>query len=541
MKRKLSMLLCAVMVLGTLVGCGGEKTKETETQILETEVQSADVNASKIDDVIAENGGLEERAQLSLVQTENASITGTTGTRMDGVSYVMIYNPLIYSEDDGNGFEERKAQSTGDMSSQIMVGMNKSGGLDPDIEIPTVKSQAENDANVDTTGVNRDGIRAGAFDPSYNVNDQHDFYHSDLTMTNTLMSTFTCVYSGSNCYIWALNGSMTADQAQQMGAEFDANIYNQIIAEFGPARFTENGGKINLLFYPMQEGLGGYFTMADIFSSAECPADYSAQYGFNVDHAIIHINSDYVITNPDYAKSTMAHELQHLICASDCFNYAETPWMETWLNEAMSAHAEELIYPGTKEAGYYNQFMYLSHNFRTGQSLYNFDTTFDEYIGAYGAVYLFGQYLKQFSGPDVFTKVHDYWRYSYRADVTAADAVSMALSDEAFETICDKYTYSPRIYNELLTNAFELTLSKITLDFYIETLKPDLSNLYGMEDQMRGAMLYTEVSPVEIEGGGRILVATQNGSYQIPADADPCLVYIGLDANFNVVSMFSVE
>ena len=58
---------------------------------------------------------------------------------------------------------------------------------------------------------------------------------------------------------------------------------------------------------------------------------------------------------------------------------------------------------------------------------------------------------------------------------------------------------------------------------------------------MRGAMLYTEVSPVEIEGGGRILVATQNGSYQIPADADPCLVYVGLDANFNVVSMFSVE
>ena len=538
MKRKLSMLLCAVMVLGTLVGCGGEKTKETQ----ETTAQSVDVNASKIEDVVGENGMLADRSELSLVQTQNPSITSTSGTHMDGVSYVMIYNPFIYKEDDGTGFERMASQSTGDMSSQIIVGMNKAGSLDPEIEIPTVKSQAENDANVDTSGVNRDGIRAGALDPSYNVNDQHDFYHSDITMTNTLMSTFNCVYSGSYCYIWSLNGSVNTDQAQQMGAEFDSRIYNQLTAEFGPARFTENGGKVNLLFYPMQEGLGGYFTMADIFSSAECPADYAAEYGFNLDHAIIHINSDYVVTNPDYAKSTMAHEFQHLICASDCFTYAETPWMETWLNEAMSAYAEEIIYPGIKEAGYYNQFMYLSNNFRTGQSLYNFDTSFDEYIGAYGAVYLFGQYLEQFSGPDVFSKVHNYWRGAYRADITAADALAMALSDEAFSTICDKYTYSPRIYTELLFGgSFDLTLSKLTLDFYIETLKPDLSNLYGMEDQMRSAMLYTEVAPVEIEGGGRILVATQNGSYQIPADADPCLVYIGLNSNFEVVSMFSVE
>ena len=77
----------------------------------------------------------------------------------------------------------------------------------------------------------------------------------------------------------------------------------------------------------------------------------------------------------------------------------------------------------------------------------------------------------------------------------------------------------------------------MALDFYIETLKPDLSNLHGMENQMRASMLYTEMNPVEIEGGGRILVATQNGSYEIPKDADPYLVYVALDADFNVVSI----
>lgn len=541
MKRKLSMLLCAAMVLGTLVGCGST-TKTEETQI-ETKKEQVSASAEgKLEGLIGENGEITDRAVYTREIGENTmastSITGTSGTSLNNVSYVMIYNPFIYDEGDGSAMPVSASMNTGDMSSQIIVGMNKAGGLEPDIEIPTVRSQAENDANVDTSGVNREGIRAGGMDPAYNVNDQKDFYHTDETMNNKLLSRFQCLYSGSYCYIWGLNGSITADQAQMMGAEFDANIYNSVTSTFGTARFTENGGKINLLFYPMQEGLGGYFTTADIFSSAEVPESYIAQYGFNVDHAIIHINSAYVTADVNYAKSTMAHEFQHLICASDCFNFAETPWMATWLNEAMSAYAEELVYPGIKEAGYYNQFMYLSNNFRTGQSLYNFDTTFDDYIGAYGAVYLFSQYLEQFSGPDVFSKVHSWWRNSYRADATEASALAMALSDQAFQTIIEKYYYSSAINNTLLSQGdFDLVLSYLTLDFHIECLKPALSNLYGLEDQMHAAMIYSEISPVDIEGGGRIIVATQNGNYQIPADADPNLVYIGLDANFNPVSM----
>lgn len=49
-------------------------------------------------------------------------------------------------------------------------------------------------------------------------------------------------------------------------------------------------------------------------------------------------------------------------------------------------------------------------------------------------------------------------------------------------------------------------------------------------------MLYSNAVPADIEGGGRIVVATQNGSYTVPSDADQGLVYIGLDQNFNVVT-----
>ena len=539
MKRKLSMLLCAVMVLGTLVGCGGEKTSENKAT--ETTQQVVENNAVKPEDLIGENGEITDRAAYEKIEVTNPVLKSYTGSRMDNVSYVMIYNPYIYDEGDGTAAPVSEGRSTGNMSSQIVVGMNKAGGLDPDIEIPTVRSQAENDANVDTSVVNRDGIKAGGMDPIYNVNEKHDFYHSDENLTATYLSTFDCVYSGTYCYIWGLNGSISYAEAQTMANEFDYNIYNKLVNNFGTARFTENGGKINLLFYPMMEGLGGYFTMADIFSSAEVPADYITQYGFNVDHAIVHINSFYLTADPMYAASTMAHEFQHLICASDCFTYAETPWMATWLNESMSAYAEEMVYPGIKEAGYYNQFMYLSNNYRTGQSLYNFDTTNDEYIGAYGAVYLFAKYIEQLDGPEVFNRVHGYWRYNFRSNILESDAVIGALSDAAFKEINDKYMYSPKIYHDLLDMNLNLSLSKLTLDFYIETLKPDLANLYGLENQMRAAMLYTEMAPVEIEGGGRILVATQNGSYEIPSDADVGLVYIGLDENFNVVSMYGVE
>ena len=109
-----------------------------------------------------------------------------------------------------------------------------------------------------------------------------------------------------------------------------------------------------------------------------------------------------------FVKSTLAHELQHLICATDAFNYMDSPFMRTWLNEAMSAYAEEMVYPGIKESGGYNEVYYLSNNFRTGQSLYNFDTTFDEYIGAYGAVYLYSQYLREQIGENFFKDIHDF-------------------------------------------------------------------------------------------------------------------------------------
>lgn len=518
MKRKIAVLLCAAMVLGSLTACG---SNQAETEMDVSKNASAEMELSE--------GVGDYEGELS----------DASGS-LDGVSYVMIYNPYIYNESDENGTPSPAVLNTGDFSSQIVMGMNRAGDLGSDIEVPVNISQAEINKDVDTSGANREGVRAGAMDPEYSLYDTHEFFHSAPEMISTVKDTFECLYVGEYCYIWSLDGSISEADAAVMGQEFDTNIYLKDVEAFGTARFTDNGGKVNLLFYPLKEGIGGFFTLADIFSSAEVNETLAEAYKFNTDHAIVHINSRYVTENPGYAKSTMTHEFQHLICASDCFNYSETPVMKTWLNEAMSAYAEEMVYPGIKEEGYYNQFFYLSDNFRKGQSLYNFDTTFDEYIGAYGVVYLFSQYLSEIAGDDVFSNVHSYWRNSYSATVTEAEALANSVPADVYADIDSKYTYSDAIAQGFATEDEEW-ISKLTLDFYIETLSVELANLHEYEDQVHALMLYGEINPLDIEGGGRIVVATQNGSYEIPADADPNLVYIGLDENFEPISMFSAQ
>jgi hypothetical protein len=53
---------------------------------------------------------------------------------------------------------------------------------------------------------------------------------------------------------------------------------------------------------------------------------------------------------------------------------------------------------------------------------------------------------------------------------------------------------------------------------------------------MRRAMLYRSFDSQEIQGGGRMIVKTLNGSFSIPQDADNGLIYIGLDENFQQIS-----
>jgi len=206
--------------------------------------------------------------------------------------------------------------------------------------------------------------------------------------------------------------------------------------------------------------------------------------------------------------------------------------MKTWLNESMSAYAEELIYPGIKEQGCYNQLYYFSDNFRKGQSLYNFDTQYDEYIGAYGAVYLFSEYMTQKSGLDIFSNVHSYWRNSYSTTLDEAEAIINSIPESAYNKINNQFDFSEISFED---SDYEF-MSKLTLSFYLSLLDVDSSDPDAYKNVKSQTLLYDEINPADIEGGGRVIVALKDGEFKFPEDADEGLIYIGLNKDFEVVT-----
>jgi len=278
----------------------------------------------------------------------------------DNLSYVMIYNPNIYDELE----EVNERLNTGNFGEYVEAIISR-GDLTENIERPAVLSR---DVSEMMKGVPLDkfdigGGRGGSFVAPYSVGDTHEFYCGTDTR---MLETFVCRYAGENCNVWTCDNSMSEASVEDYGKEFDENIYDKMTMMFGEPRFADNGGKVNLLFYPMDENLGGFFHALDLWASDEVSPMEVAQYGINTDHAIININA--LLTDyKDYTFPTMAHEFQHLICFTNYFYTYNGINMRTWLNEAMSGYVEEQLYPGAKEsAGHYDAFV-ESNRIRHGQ------------------------------------------------------------------------------------------------------------------------------------------------------------------------------
>lgn len=525
-KRILALLLCAVLLV-SLAACSANKPAENGeggNESIDPGMMS--FSAQSVSGGIA--GGDQEGGDLP-----SADATGRSGF-FDGTitdtNYLMIYNPMIY--DERGGYFQDSDCSTGDFGDQIMTNINRADGLN-ELEFPTMISQSDLFDITNSTGLESDAHRAGGLDPVHTVGETYTFGRYNAEMNERFEADFTCVYEGSYCYVWSTENSITAEQAKPIADEFDANVFEQDTEAFGHGRFTENGGKVNILFYPVMDGLLGFFTLCDIFTQED---GYNGLVVPNYDHAIITINTQY-IDQPEDINRTLAHEYQHQICASDTLVAGDGYFMVSWLNEAMSAYAEELTYPGSKFKSGYNQCMYLSNNYREGQSLYNFDNEFDIYIGDYGIVFLFEEYLRRENGNDVFSKVHSYWRENADSE---ASALASSVTEDFYSQISSSVAY-PSAISSGFNSTDEEWMSKLTLSFLLETNDMEFAKLSEYADRVHLLSLYDSPYAADIEGGGRIIVALQNGSYQIPADADGRLVYVALDNNFEPTGMYTKD
>jgi len=446
--------------------------------------------------------------------------------------YVMIYNPRIYDE---NADADISSLSVGALGSQVDVYSSRADGLEDEKSKINFISQLDwKDYLPDD--IKLEGDRADPMGRDYQKGQTRTFYISaDGNLQSRQAQNLVCNYAGEYCYIWTIGNQVAQTAIDNLGRDFDSKIYKQVTDIFGTPRFVGETGKVNILLYSLQGGALGYFAPMDLFTDSELPEVGLSGMNCNTGDAIININCD-VLADAEYYDlvcSTMAHELQHLINFSAFFNTTNGAKMNTWLNESMSGYIENELYAKSKElSGHYISFN-ESSLIRNGQSLYNFDTgSFIPDVGVYGSVYYFSKYIEKISGKDVFSSIMEYWRDSYSTTLDTAEALANGMSEAGYAAIDNSIDYSA--LNLSFKNKNEEWMSKLIFNFYLALLAQD--DVEAFEEIKVEKLLYSEINEANIEGGGRIIFAVKDGSFEIPDDADNGLVYVGLNEDFEVVT-----
>lgn len=172
------------------------------------------------------------------------------------------------------------------------------------------------------------------------------------------------------------------------------------------------------------------------------------------------------------------------------------------------------------------------YNFETSVTYSNFD------IGVYGSVYLFSEYLANLADGDVFLNIHNYWRESGSRKLDEAEAIVNSVPEKTYKKIDKSIDYDDKFD---FNSEEEEWLSKLTLNFYLSLLNFDKNDPKAYKNVKSQTLLYDEVNPAEIEGGGRVIVALKDGKFEIPEDADEGFVYIGLNEDFEVITDYIIE
>lgn len=537
MKKIALWTLVALLAVALLAGCALSK-EEPVDENLENKydfgtLPTVGINWDEMNDddepTEEETAAIEETVPMRS-HTLNTT-TNVVANDVDPVRYVMIYNPDIYDEDADFNF----GRSTGNLGMQVEVDLNR-GGLEKELTNVSV-DQGKLNEKVPFGELGGEGFRSNAMVEPFKLGDTEIFYCYDEISTDNprIARTFTCRYAGTHCNIWVADCEISEEIIQDYGTQFDDYIYPNVTGTFGQPRFSQYGGKVNLLYYPLPDGLGGCFSFWDLYDSQEVTLNDIITYGLNTNLDILHINANYTVYEEmqTVMRSTMAHEFQHLICATAAFETLNFNICSVWFNEAMSGYIEEVLYPGVKETGSSHMEMFrYSDLIRNGQSMYNFDSTYDDF-GVYGSVYLYSEYLAGVAGKNVFTNFHNYWRASYSETLCVAEALAESLPLELKLTLDSSVPYPETL---VFDSYYEQLLSKLTLQFYLELLSKDATDPKAFATVNGQDLLYNQINATTIEGGGRIIIALQGDSYTIPSDADTGLIYVGLNGNFEPVT-----
>ncbi len=470
----------------------------------------------------------------------NGTVIDTDGS--DGYSgdYVVIYNPST---------EASSSMSTGNMSGLIEteVGSKAPAASFPG-DIPfRIDVDAEFAELAKERGLGKPDPEVGeATRASYEVGDTHTFMIMNYSPAGMMME-FKVLAKSEHCYVWTPTStaanvypldSINPDFAQMAAEMFDSK-YDLMQSSFGQhSNGTSGDGRLNLLYYNIDEGwqpgqgyIGGYFSALDLYTSGMPILNIDTYPGVHYVNAAGEVSDDI-----SRSYSTIVHEYQHLI------NYSQCGAADTWINECMSAAAEEICFPGSRvypriqswidpyysEAGDWEnppaEAEYVSgFSLHNGYSLYDWsnDLPTDDLLVLYAQVSLFAQYMYSRFGNTVFHSI---------MDCMASGGGYMAAS---FQSVCEEAT---GVDPSTLAKNFRVALTANTApNEYNGVYSFSMQAGYDPEEYYGVQNLYDLLCPVvftgtscSVKGGGAITVKPVGGVYYPPSGAASGLVYIGV-------------
>ena len=300
---------------------------------------------------------------------------------------------------------------------------------------------------------------------------EDSFYAQNISTGSYYIVKANHLYSGTQCEVWAENGSgVTLARAKEIAEKYDTIIRPRIVGEFSKKNFYVNSlnkteykegsptdqklyfddildyanwlagrddGKLTILLLDIRDGytpggsyVAGYFFNGNFNPQGKIPG-YN-HYSNGRDMIYIDTYPGLQTSNIEVTYATFAHELQHLI------NYATTRlldrrYSDTWIDEGLSAWAEYLYF-GDNPVDKYRYFIEdRAGTIARGNNFFvwgnhtneNPDSILDEY----STVYLFFRWLYLQAAEkglhnEFFYKIITSQYYDYRAVTGTAEQIN---------------------------------------------------------------------------------------------------------------------
>ncbi len=329
------------------------------------------------------------------------------------------------------------------------------------------------------------------------LGDEREFITVDVETNESSHTPFVLKYAGEYCNLWLERDDargITDEMAAELGMEYDVKIHGRMLTAFGPTYDRDGDGKLAILLYDIQDGfsgyggyVGGFFMLADLYGEKFNCMD------------VIHIDTWPSIdaSEPDplaEVKSTMVHELQHLIEFSHCIE-RDRRELPLWINEGLSMAAEHMIY-GALESRirYYNEEAYWN------TPLADWMSDMQDSLSNYAYSYLFFQYLrsqtKNFTGGG-----EELFRYILQSERRSALAVERGMRQF--------YPY--------------ITISDIFRNFHIALTLNEPTGLYGFAGEPEFDDVQPKLYPdsgdyISLGNGAAIVKRMESESYTPEAE-----------------------